>query len=84
MARDASPAAARETNEAVQRQYQGVAQDAPAAFRGPGNEYGGYDPVAYRPWTGEGSLYGGNWGYEPLARPNGFHPPQQFAAPGSY
>jgi hypothetical protein len=82
--RDASEAAARENEQAMQRRFEGAAQDAPAAFRGPGNEYGGYDASAYRPWTGTGSMYGGNWGYEPLARPNGFHPPQQFAAPGAY
>ncbi len=77
-------AAARENQDALQRRYDGAASDAPAAFRGPGNEYGGYSPVAYRPWTGMGSPLGGNWGYEPLARPNGFHPPQQFIAPGAY
>jgi hypothetical protein len=84
VARDASPGAARETEDAINRQYEGLAKDAPAAFRGPGDEFAGYDAAAYRPWTGTGSFYGGNWGYEPLARPNGFHPPQQFAAPGSY
>jgi hypothetical protein len=40
--------------------------------------------VAYRPWTGTGTTYGGDWGYEPLAGPNGFHPPQQFITPGAY
>lgn len=68
----------------LQAQFRGAPSDAPAAFRGPGNEYGGYAPEAYRPWTGMGSEYGGDWGYRPLAGPNGFHPPQQFIAPGSY
>jgi hypothetical protein len=31
-----------------------------------------------------GSNLGGNWGYYPLASPNGFHPPQQFIDPGAY
>ena len=70
--------------QSMDSQFRGAAQDAPAAFRGPGNEYGGYSPVAYRPWTGTGTTYGGDWGYEPLAGPNGFHPPQQFITPGAY
>jgi hypothetical protein len=68
----------------LQSQFRGAPGDAPAAFRGPGNEYGGYAPDAYRPWSGMGSEYGGNWGYRPLAGPDGFHPPQQFIAPGAY
>ena len=82
--RDAGEAAARGNAQAMEAQYRGAAQDAPAAFRGPGNEYGGYSPVAYRPWTGTGTTYGGNYGYEPLAAPDGFHPTQQFIAPGAY
>jgi len=82
--RDASPAAAGETQEAINRQFEGAAGDAPAAFRGYGNEYAGYVADAYRPWTGNGSNLGGNWGYSPLASPNGFHPPQQFVDPGAY
>jgi hypothetical protein len=81
--RDASTQAATENQQAINQQFQGVAGDAPAAFRGPGNEYG-YPAAAYRSWTGMGSNLGGNWGYSPLARPNGFHPPQQFANPGAY
>ena len=81
--RDASPEAATENQQAINQQFQGAAGDAPAAFRGPGNEYG-YPAAAYRSWTGMGSNLGGNWGYSPLARPNGFHPTQQFANPGAY
>jgi hypothetical protein len=81
--RDSSEAAARENQQAIDRQFQGAAADSPAAFRGPGNEYT-YDAAAYRPWTGMGSNLGGNWGYYPLASPNGFHPPQQFIDPGAY
>jgi hypothetical protein len=81
--RDTSEAAARENQQAIDRQFQGAAADSPAAFRGPGNEYT-YDAGAYRPWTGMGSNLGGNWGYYPLASPNGFHPPQQFIDPGAY
>lgn len=82
--RDASPAAAAENQQAIDRQFAGAAADAPAAFRGYGNEYAGYSPDAYRAWTGAGSNLGGNWGYSPLAAPNGFHPPQQFTDPGAY
>lgn len=81
---DAATQAAAENQDALRRQYQGAAGDAPASFRGPGDEYGGYSRDAYRPWTGTGTAQGGNWGYSPLARPNGFAPPQQFAAPGAY
>ena len=81
--RDTSEAAARENQQAIDRQFQGAAEDSPAAFRGPGNEYT-YDSAVYRPWTGMGSALGGNWGYYPLASPNGFHPPQHFIDPGAY
>lgn len=75
---------AQSRQQRIESQFRGAPNDAPAAFRGPGDEYGGYAPDAYRPWTGMGSEYGGDWGYRPLAGPNGFHPPQQFIAPGSY
>jgi hypothetical protein len=82
--RDISPEAARENQAAIDRQFSGSAQDAPTAFRSQGLTYGGYPMEAYRPWGGTGSNLGGNWGYSPLAAPNGFHPPQQFIDPGAY
>lgn len=75
---------AQENAAALAKQFQGAARDTPVSFRGPGDEYGGYAPVAYRPWTGNGTPLGGNWGYSPLSAPNGFHPTQQFATPGAY
>lgn len=81
---DPSMQAAAENQAALAKQFQGAAGDTPVAFRGPNDEYAGYSRDAYRPWTGNGTPLGGNWGYAPLAAPNGFHPPQQFATPGAY